>query len=196
MNVFNLSNAGDSSGMGKSDLRWVAYLDPSKVAQAARSLHLGIAVRPNQWPDEVVIDATSDGPLEDMPWTSWFHVVSDRLKEFLSSELLGVVQFLPLQIHFKQRPVSDRPFWVANWLQVVDCVDVERSVWGKRPIEEPSLGVVPHITLPFIRRSSIPASATVFRVAMHESYVLITDAFKQSLCREGFTGLQFYSVDQ
>ncbi|MBL8887754.1 MAG: hypothetical protein JNK16_13935 [Phycisphaerales bacterium] len=139
------------------------------------------------WPKRVKLRLDQIRNLDDMLWTGGFyHVVSDRLRMLLEEKAPNHTQFLRVYPYFRGRAADVGPYWVANWLFVVDCLDREATDWF-------STG---EISIPAIRVSKIPRSKLVFRIEGAAEYTVAHARLKDLVTSSGLRGCQFYQINQ
>lgn len=69
------------------------------------------------------------GPAEDFPWVySRMPIVSDRIKRFFETNAPGQIEFVPVAVLYRGRPIKDIPrYWYLNPLIVVRTTRVPKG---------------------------------------------------------------------
>ena len=60
-------------------------------------------------------------------------VVSDKFKTILEKRKVGV-QFIPALVFYQDGRPVEKEYWVAHQLDKVDCLDYERSDYGRKKV--------------------------------------------------------------
>ncbi|MBU6414316.1 MAG: DUF1629 domain-containing protein [Planctomycetes bacterium] len=145
----------------------------------------------DNWPDSAVVATRYKNRREDMPEAfSNRPIVSDRLRRLIENLDPNAAQYLPVEIHYRGIPI-DGQYWVANWLQEVDCVDWDRSVpKGKPPKGE-------HVVFwnTVLDQSKIPSSFHVFLPTQAVCKAICSESLKNAIENSGITGCGFLPLD-
>jgi hypothetical protein len=132
--------------------------------------------------------------LEDMPWVivgGYLFVASERLRELLEQHAPRQIQFLPIHATFRAKPVTDVTYWVMNILNLLDCVDDDRSEWRPWP-GEPHRKWYDRIELDAAR---VPKHIQIFRPSAESSAVLVRRELAETIIAAGITGCIFDGVN-
>ena len=135
--------------------------------------------------------AESDGPLEDMPWVGFAHVVSTRFREFLEAEYPGHAQYLPVHITRHGKPMKIPQYWAVNWLHLIDCIDHERSDYKVNyydGIKKLSMNKL------VVDLKKVPEHVKIWRV-LEYSICIARDEVRTRLYQTDFVGFQFYPAN-
>lgn len=145
-----------------------------------------------EWDESNTLRLNEDGPTQDMPWTyGYAQTVSDRLRKFFILEAPGCVQFLPVKAFLGDQEMPQNSYWVANWLCVIDCID-----WRLSKIRNKIPNPRAKLIWPRIIDLNKAHQAPLFIVKEQPSLVLIRSDLKDKLQYEGFTGCQYYKIEQ
>jgi hypothetical protein len=139
----------------------------------------------------------------DYPFaTSLLPVCSTRLKSLMENLGLENIQYLPLRIIRRDGPKEVDGYYIANYLNVIDCLDRERSVyqvwtkdnllfWEKRLQR---LGTFRDVTKAVIDSKKI-GDAPIFRLWGWEMMVVVRENVKQVIEEAGITGCMFREIE-
>lgn len=133
---------------------------------------------------------------EDMPWCGMAFVVSDRLRKFLQKEAKGHAQFFEAELTGKKSVLAlaeeKGPFFVVNWLKMVDCIDLKKSEYDLDEDE----GEEPDYTFYTIKLApkKVPAAALIFRLKHECTSTVIDEELAKKMQKAGFVGPQFGKV--
>ena len=158
-------------------------------------------------------------PLEDMPWTSGPHTISNRLRRFLDSRAPRHAQFFeaefcPPAATFDETVVTHmlpkgrdkykslfpngfdakvlRPndkYFVVNWLFALSCADESQSIRDSEP-NDPAISYEVLAVDP----SKVPDNVLIFRPKEQLYSVYIDTHLAIDMVNSGFTGIQFYPI--
>lgn len=183
--IWYFDNCGCADESRDAD-RW--SLSVEKDENWTWSLRKGLLV--NQWA-EPVLSAGEDGPLEDMPWVGFAHVVSTRFREFLEAEYPGHAQYLPVHITRYGKPMKIPQYWAVNWLNLIECIDHERSDYKVNyygGIKKLSMNKL------VVDLKKVPEHVKVWRV-LDYSVCIARDEVRTRLYQTDFVGFQFYPAN-
>src|SRR5688572_25130668 len=88
--------------------------------------------RAERWDPETTTNAETDGPYVEIT-NDVRPFVSDRLKILLESAAPDDFQFLPVRVMYRKKPLPCGRYWIANWLHMVDCIDLIETPHKRRP---------------------------------------------------------------
>jgi hypothetical protein len=137
--------------------------------------------------EEVAVQGRQAELLDDMPWSldsNFF--VSDRFREFLEAEVPGHAQFLPVRMEGPGVDEAHRRYWAVNWLHLLDCIDLPRSM------DEGTAG--PWMPTVVIDPARIPPDILVGRLKHRLVTTIIRGDLVKKIKKAKFTGPQFYEV--
>lgn len=143
---------------------------------------------------EYRLELDRDHDLEDMPWVmtgGMCFVVSQRLRELLERKTPGQIQFLPIQTAFRGKPMPKVKYWVVNVLNMISCIDDERSEW--KPWYPGSKGKF------YIRAeidpNKVPQELQIFRPSEQRMSVYVRRELVEDIENAGMTGCRFRNVN-
>lgn len=139
----------------------------------------------NTWIQDEIEVQDNKAALEtgDMPlFYTHLPVISNRVKEKIEGLISEAVEFLPVT-------KEEEKFWVINILKVLDCVDMDNSLFKKL-----STGKI----IWFTKYEFIPEkiqSEHIFKISnLKLSLVFVSDVFKKVIEESGFKGFEFTLV--
>jgi hypothetical protein len=129
-------------------------------------------------------------------------VYSTRLKTLMQNMGVEGIQYLPLRIRRRDGAKEVDGYHIANYLNVIDCLDRERSVyqiwtkdnllfWKKRP---QMLGTFRDVTKAVIDSNKI-GDVRVFRLWGWEMMILVREDVKRSIEGAIITGCVFREIE-
>lgn len=181
-----LSDAGGSSSRRpRSSCEIVGSLEFLESFREGRPLD------PPKRRKEVRIDPPV--PLEDMPWSMYAPVVSDRFRAFLEEHAAGHAQYFEVILKGPKKLIPGQAYFLVNWLHVVDCIDFERSDWYEEDEEgdEPRYDFNEIVLDP----SRVPPGVRIFRLRHFDVVTAIDADLAREIKRTGITGPQFYPIE-
>jgi hypothetical protein len=137
-----------------------------------------------------------DHPRDTIPTDNLFNphrvlVVSERLKDFLDKRRLKCVEYLPIAIlDLKKKPIAQR-YFIANPLDHVDCLDIERSKPVMDDIDEEAIDNVERIVLDPDR---VDRERELFRIAHFDRVTLASRELAAAIDQAGFTSIAWAEV--
>lgn len=154
-------------------------------------------------PDTTAYYDDEEVEYSDYPFVSGLlPVYSARLRSLMEGLGIEGIQYLPLKIKRRDGTQEVEGYSIANYLNVIDCLDRERSVyevwtkdnllfWEKRP---DMLG-----TFCDVRRAVIDSKKTgdvpLFRLWGWEMMVIVREDVKQAIEKAGITGCEFREIE-
>jgi hypothetical protein len=177
---------------GRRSTRWeVEEQDEAWAWRTRVRLREGRPMGPGEWPSPPpVFVYTSVKCFEDIPWprrVSIF-IVSDRLRALLEAEAPGAAEYLPVHLQGPRSRELPGPYWVMNWVRLLDCLDEEASM------DEDEKGRF--VQVPVIDPSRIPPDATLGLLKGYEVVKLIRDDLRIKIEKAGLTGLKYSPIAQ
>lgn len=134
--------------------------------------------------------------VEDMPWCGMAHVVSNRFRRFLQQEAPGHAQFFKAELTGSKKllqAVSPAcPYYVVNWLHVVDCIDLKKTQYDLNDeLDEDPDYTFFRLTL---SPAKVPRDVSIFRLKHEVGTVVIDAQLANKIEAAGITGPQFDEV--
>lgn len=140
------------------------------------------------WPEDLIVDAFSKGPLEDFPQTGTDRpIVSERVKIALEDAFPGLAKFFEFKVRWRKKLFVSERYFVCEWGGApVDCIDMDRSfvIWIMN-------GTHPIVHNQVLDSRRLPKG----RVVSYVEYILYNciawEPMRRLCLSEGFTGVQF-----
>ncbi len=123
--------------------------------------------------------------------TLGFFVVSARLRKTLSVE--PFVEHLEIRLANHRGEVGSDSHTIANFLNPVDCIDIERSDLELSEIFE---GRIERIRSLVIDPTRVPENRHAFRLAGSHRTVVVRDELRRKIDDAGLTGMLFVPTEQ
>ncbi|MDF3819370.1 hypothetical protein P3G55_05645 [Leptospira sp. 96542] len=120
-------------------------------------------------------------------------VVSRKLKEAIEARSPQDVEFLSVSIFNHKQKLASKDYFIINPLNVVDCIDKEKSKYRWNHIAPDKMSSCTKLVL---KPEVIHPELLLFRPRHLEYYVLVDPALAVVLEAEGFTGLCFTPIDE
>lgn len=147
----------------------------------------------SDWDAAFSVECWSRGPIEDMPSVGFAPrpIVSERMRRWLE-HAPGHAQFLPVTLRHRGKALRVPPYWVANWLQEIECHEPKITEWH----EERDANGEAMIGMLGLNPRKVPSGAKIFMVRYSRGETLIRDDLKALLEASGMRGPHFCSVRQ
>jgi hypothetical protein len=121
---------------------------------------------------------------EDMPFSTKFRVVSERLRALLLQfEPTGIFSF-PAHIDHRSFPKPPHDYFVVSPTRIVECHDVVKTTWRKD--EHP-----PWAHLFFLDPERVPADAHFFRPHGNKMCVIVSGEVRQAITAAKMRGPRY-----
>jgi hypothetical protein len=120
-------------------------------------------------------------------------VVSSRLADALKMQGVEHLEYLPVRIIDHKGKVASKDYFVLNSLELVDCIDREKSKFTENAIVP---GRISRFEKLVIDESRIPADRPLFRMKDFARIALATKALANALNREKFAGLGWLPISE
>jgi hypothetical protein len=156
------------------------------------------------WQDSLCdLQAFSEGELLDFPFTNNdLHVYSAKLVDLMLGLGVTQIQYIPLKIINRWNDQEILDYSIANYLQVIDCLDRVRSkykVWTKENLlfwEKRSymLGTFQGVSEVVLNKDHI-GDSKLFRLWGWNCMVVVREEIKTSIEKAGITGCLFSELE-
>lgn len=150
------------------------------------------ASRAQGWSSDVICRMNPEYPddlqLSDNLFGTLYIIVSKRIMEFLLKKQIGNVEFLPVTILNHKGRVASKEYYIMNPLDVIDCIDLDRSGVKWNRIEPDMIESCEKLVL---KDDAVQATSKVFRPKFWPTEILIRKELAEDLVSSGRTGLQF-----
>jgi len=119
-------------------------------------------------------------------------MVSDCLRSAILEVAPDDVQFLPVTVRYRDRPVTEKgPYWVLNVIKMIDCVDPARSVLSSAPDRYGQ----PWYWAVRLDAKKLQNRVHMFRAFHSSEIIFASDTVRRYLEKRKFTGLTFFPAD-
>jgi hypothetical protein len=157
----------------------------------------------DNWDNNTTAYYEDDSEYTDYPFPSGLvPVYSLRLKNLMEAMNIPGIQYLPLRVMRQDRAKELFGYHIANYLNVIDCLDREKSVyevltkdnlfmWEKRPHMLGSFGDVRKAVLNFEKIGDVP----IFRLWGWKMMVIVREDLKIAIEKAGITGCEFSKLE-
>lgn len=166
-------------------------IQASEGFDEAYLLDSGISLS-EKWPSNVRCDMDPEYPkdikLADNLYGAGSAVISGPIKELLISEQVKNVEFLAVTIRNHKGRVASKDYFIMNPLEVVDCIDIEKSGVRWNAIDSDLISSCDHIVL---RRDAIPPTCKIFLPKFLPIKIFVHPGLIEKLVDAGFSGLYF-----
>ena len=112
-------------------------------------------------------------------------IVSARMKAFFEEHDVSAVEYFPVAITLKGKPV-DGSYFLMHHTSYIDCIDVKKSA---RTVGENKR--ITRLKSYVIDEAKIGAKRTVFRPLHFSDYPLVHRTLADAMTEEGFTGIRW-----
>ncbi|RKH46210.1 imm11 family protein [Corallococcus sicarius] len=148
------------------------------------------------FPEGLIFDLSKErgSKLTDsIPNTSALLVVSAKLKGILEKETpQGTIEFLPVRLRTPRKKTLDTPYFIANVLGTVACMDAKKSDFTMDSIIKDQVQRFRRLVL---QEKKIPKDAKIFRLAEQSRLILIREDLGQTIIDEDCTGMIFQELE-
>lgn len=198
MNFYDWSQEGGAD-QKSSQLLW--YIDMESLSHDKWNFMSGHYIE--NWDPSQAVFYDNKAVHNDFPFTSNdIHVYSTKLRKLMEDMKVKEIQYLPIRIEHKDSHKEVGGYQIANYLNVVDCLDRQRAeyqVWTKENLlywdERPHLlGTFRDISSAVLVAEKI-ADARMFRLWGFRSMVIVREDVKRTIEDEKITGCRFTSLE-
>jgi len=157
-------------------------------------LHDGVPVSQVIPPDRVIeLDKTSGTVIPDsIPNSLLLLLVSDELRGCLEKHSGAQIEFVPFTLQNQRGRKMKEPYFIANVLGRVDCMDRKKSDVDWSAIEPDSADLIRRLVLV---PSQLPRKARLLRVGNVDGVFLVREDLAQELLRGPSYGAFFQDLD-
>jgi hypothetical protein len=157
-------------------------------------LREGIPV--NSWfPGDVVFTLAEDYGIkmtDSIPNTLNRLIVSQKLKGVLEEKSGADIEFLPVHIRDHKGRTVHEPYFIANLLGTVECVDREKSQFRTSAIRPDQIFTFFRLVLD---TSKIPPEARIFRLKEASNLVIAREDLADDILNAGCDGMMFLEME-
>ncbi len=129
---------------------------------------------------------------DSIPNVLALHFVSQKLRHVLEAESAARLEFLPIRVKDKKGRIGKEPYFVANFLDLIPCMDPARSQYRMGSITPDQ---VERMKLLVLDDAKVPPDAKIFRLGEMTELVLVREDLADSILRQGCTGVAFQDLE-
>ncbi|QSQ20742.1 hypothetical protein JY651_36755 [Pyxidicoccus parkwayensis] len=175
---------------------WVTYA-PNTLRNEPKEweLHEGVSVR-HWFPKNVIFPLADDWGIEltdSIPNSLNLLFASERLKVFLEEHSGARIEFLPIQLQNQKDRLVPEPYYLLNLLEVVECVDLEKSKFRRSAMDPEFIAWFNHLVLDEAR---IPPQAKLFRLKEKPNLILVREDLAQTIIDADYNGMMFLYLEE
>ncbi len=164
------------------EFAWLSDWLPEELRDNAYLLNKGVSVK--EWfPDDVVFDLSPDKGIklvDYFPNTDQIFVVSGRLKDVLA-ETGASFEFFPVKIRNHKGRIVDEPYFLANLVGSIQCVDHAQSDYVESNLIK---GQVSYFKKLALKEDNIPEGTQIFRLGERLPMLLACEELALKIKRE------------
>jgi hypothetical protein len=157
-------------------------------------LHEGVSVK-SWFPTDTVFQLADDYGIkltDSIPNTLHLLIVSDKLKGILEEKSGAPIEFLPVRIRNHKGRIIPEPYFIANPLGTVECVDRERSKFDTSAIRPDQVFTFFRLALDSAR---IPPDAKLFRINEQRDLIIVRQDLADDILLAGCDGMLFQLME-
>ncbi len=160
------------------------------------SWKLGKGTSCTDWfPDNPVFPVYSEDGIkltDAIPNYSGLLIISEKLKAIFEEHSGANVEYLPVRISDKKGRVSPKQYYIANLLDTIDCVDMEKSSYVMSAIIKDHVLRFSELIL---NEDRLNSENHIFRLKDKTDLILIDDPFSDAILDADCTGMLFQELD-
>ena len=150
----------------------------------------------SQIPEKLNYQFTAEKPdgreLVDLQFnTLGLFIVSPKLKQLLEGH--ANIEFIPIIINDHRGGVASEEYCIANFLDVCDCIDLDKSKCRVSPFNKDKFNRISKLV---IDESKITTQAKIFRIQQVPTTLVVTDSLVNILKNNNISGAQFVPVEE
>lgn len=167
---------------------------PDSIRKQNYKLNQGVSCA-GWFPENVLFEMSEDrGKVlsDSVENNSLLLIVSQKLKEFLESHAKEWIEFLPVGILDHEKQPIEAPYYIANVLRTLPCMDEARSDFVPSALDKTQ---VHHIKRLVLDVDQIPEDAKIFRLGQERDLILVRSDLAEAIKSAGMTGIQFVALE-
>lgn len=129
---------------------------------------------------------------DSIPNTLHLLIVSEKLKHALEEKSGAVIEFLPVKIRNQRGRVVQEPYFIANIVGTLECVDRERSKFDTSSIRPDQVFTFFRLALD---AAKIPPDTKLFRLKEKSNLVIVREDLADDILRAGCDGMLFQEME-
>jgi len=163
---------------------------PDEMNKVDWKIPLGLSVK-NEFPSNIKLEFNEMHPGISVPDlvdnTLHFHIVSEKLKNILSDEVVQEIEFLPINIINHKKREEPGMYYIANLIGSVDCVDMENSSYRESNLKPEYFS---RIKVLYIDETKVPEDCKLFRLSKMPWVFIIREDLVDVLKNKGIKGFK------
>ena len=147
------------------------------------------------FPENVLFEMSEEGGkvlTDSVANHALLKIVSQRFKTFLENHAKEWIEFLPIGVLDHEKQPIKAPYYIANVLRTLPCMDETRSDFVRSAIDKSQ---VHHIKRLVLDTDQIPEDANIFRLGQEQDLILVRSDLAEAIEGAGMTGIYFMPLD-
>jgi hypothetical protein len=148
------------------------------------------------FPEGLVFDLSKDrgSKLTDcVPNTDNFLIVSDKLKGVLESQAPeDAIEFLPVRLRNPKKKLVAAPYFIANLLGTVACMNKSKSKFTMNAIDKEQVSWFEHLVLD---EKKIPKKKKLFRLEEKTTLLITREDLAREILKAQCNGMMFIPIE-
>lgn len=161
------------------DTAWISFDFPDELSEVEPYICLGSSVT-DRFPADIVVDLSSDHGTkltDSVPNHHSLAFVSEKLKSILES-CGEPFEFYPIKIRNQRQRIVKKPYYIANLLKTIPCLDKKKSEFRMGSILKDQVARFYRCVLD---ESRIPEGTNIFRLKERKRLILLTVPFAKEI---------------
>lgn len=157
-------------------------------------LYEGVSVK-HWFPTDTVFQLADDRGIkltDSIPNTLRLLIVSERLKGVLEEKSGAEMEFLPVRLRNQRGRLVPDPYFIANPLGTLECVDTERSRFWRSEIRPDQVFTFYNLVLD---EPKISPDTRLFRLKEQSDLVIVREDLGKDILRAGCDGMTFLNIE-
>ncbi len=121
-----------------------------------------------------------------------FIVVSEKLKTFLATKSLPLLEFLPVSIYDHHEKLDADNYFIVHPTEIIDCIDIDQSTIRWNLIDPTMISSCRRLVL---KEEAIDRALLLFRAKFMERVVFVRADLAKAISDAQFTGVDFVDID-
>lgn len=168
---------------------------PRELMEKDYLLHEGIPCK-DWFPERQVFDISKDrgSRLTDcIPNRDKLLIVSEKLKAFLESHAPDdPIEFLPVQLRNPNKKLVTAPYFIANLLGSVPCVNKSKSKFTMNAIDKEQVARFRHLSLD---ETKIPKEKKIFRLGEKMKLIIAREDLAKGILKAKCNGMMYIPME-
>lgn len=170
---------------------------PDTIRNNSKEWELGEGVAVKQWfPENAIFSLSEDFGSEltdSIPNVSNLLFVSEQLKSFMEDHSEANIEFLPIKIQDQEDKPIEESYYLMNLLEVVDCIDLEKSEYSVSAVDPSS---ILFLDLLVLDKTRISDKNKIFRLKGKPELIIIREDLAQAIIESKYTGMMLVDLEE